>query len=92
MEEHALSEIIRILKSPEVVVNINKLAEEHKEIKREDLVKAMKNLNEAWSYLYQAEQRKIVKMLVDSVEVQENGIKLNMNPDGFDHLFMELAA
>jgi hypothetical protein len=53
---------------------------------------ALKNLNEAWNYLYQAEQEKIVRMLVDSVEIKENGIKLHLNLDGFDGLFVELSA
>jgi hypothetical protein len=53
---------------------------------------ALKNLNEAWNYLYQAEQEKIVRMLVDSVEIKDNGIKLHLNLDGFDDLFVELSA
>jgi hypothetical protein len=53
---------------------------------------ALKNLNEAWNYLYQAEQEKIVRMLIDSVEIKTNGIKLNLNLDSFDDLFVELSA
>jgi hypothetical protein len=53
---------------------------------------ALKNLNEAWNYLYQAEQRKIVRLLVNTVEIHENGLKLNLNLDGFDNLLMELAS
>jgi hypothetical protein len=59
---------------------------------KEDLMPALKNLNEAWNYLYQAEQEKIVRMLVDSVEIKENGIKLHLNLDDFDNLFVELST
>lgn len=92
IERTVIDEVMKILKSPEVLMNLNRLAEEKQEISKSDLMAALKNLNEAWNYLYAAEQRKIVRMLVNSVEIQENGIKLNINLDGFDNLFVELAA
>jgi hypothetical protein len=75
-----------------VVINLNRLAEQRKDVKKDDLMLALKNLNEAWSYLYQAEQTKIVKILVERVDIKENGIKLDLNLDGFDNLFVELAS
>jgi hypothetical protein len=75
-----------------VVINLNRLAEQRKDVKKDDLMLALKNLNEAWSYLYQAEQIKIMKILVERVDIKENGIKLDLNLDGFDNLFVELAS
>ena len=96
VEQSVIGEILRILKSPEVVMNLNKLAENEAKngdgITKNELMLALKNLNEAWDYLYVAEQRKIVRMLINSVEMHENGIKLNMNLDGFEELFFELGA
>jgi hypothetical protein len=92
IERGVIEEVLKIIKSPEVVMNINKLAEQQGEVKRDDLMNALKNLSEAWHYLYQAEQTKIVRMLVEYVEIKENGIKLNLNLDGFDNLFMELGG
>ena len=42
-------------------------------------------------YLYQAEQKKIVDMLVNNVIIREDGLKINLNLDGFDPLLTELA-
>ena len=53
---------------------------------------AIKNLNEVWSYLYQAEQRKIIYMLINRIEMLETEIKIDLNLDGFDNLIMQLAA
>jgi DNA invertase Pin-like site-specific DNA recombinase len=92
VEQSVIEEVLKIIKSPEVIMNLNRLAEQRNNLKKEDLMTALKNLNEAWNYLYQAEQEKIVRMLVDSVEIKENGIKLNLNLDGFDNLFVELSA
>ena len=52
---------------------------------------ALKNLNDVWEYLYQAEQRKIAQMLINSVMIQDNGLKLDLNLDGLNQLLIELA-
>ena len=91
VEEQVVNEIVRILKSPEILMHIDKLAEENKEITREDIIDALQNLNEVWNYLYPVEQRKIVKMLVTSVLIQNNGLKLNLNLDGLNRLLIELS-
>lgn len=91
VEEQVVNEIIRILKSPEILVHIDKLAEENEEISHEDVLDALKNLNDVWGYLYQAEQRKIVKLLVNSVQIQNSGLKMNLNLDGLNRLLIELS-
>ena len=67
------------------------LAEEDKKINKTELLSALKNLNSVWHYLYQAEQKKIVDMLVNNVIVKEDGLKINLNLDGFDPLLTQLA-
>ncbi len=91
IEKQVISEIVRILKSPEVVMHLNRLAEEDKQINKTQLLSALKNLNSVWHYLYQAEQKKIVDMLVNNVIVREDGLKINLNLDGFDPLLTQLA-
>ena len=57
-----------------------------------ELMTAIKNLNEVWNYLYRAEQRKIINMLVKRIIVQNNGIKIDLNLEGFDELILNLAS
>ena len=63
VKEQVVNEIIHILKSPEIFVHIDKLTEENKEISREYILDALKNSNDVWEYLYQAEQRNLVNSL-----------------------------
>ena len=91
IEQQVISEIVRILKSPEVVMHLNRLAEENKKINKTQLLSSLKNLNSVWHYLYQAEQKKIVDMLVDNVIVKEDGLKINLNLEGFEPLLTQLA-
>ena len=90
IEQQVISEIVRILKSPEVVMHLNRLAEEDKKIDKTQLLSALKNLNSVWHYLYQSEQKKIVDMLVNNVIVKEDGLKINLNLEGFDPLLTQL--
>jgi DNA invertase Pin-like site-specific DNA recombinase len=90
IEKRVVEEIVRILKSPEVVMGLNHLAERRKDVSKTDLMTAIKNLNDVWGYLYQAEQRKIIHMLINKIVMHEDGVKIDLNLEGFDSLIMRL--
>lgn len=92
IETHVMDEILKIMRSPEVIMHVNKLAEKRKDIQKTDLMLALKNLNDVWKYLYPAEQRKVANMLINRVEIHTDGIKLDMNLEGFDDLLLQLVA
>ena len=92
LEQSVIDEVIRILKSPEVVIKINKLAERETDVEKAELFDVVKNLRESWDYLYHAEKRKIVALVVKSVSVLDDGIKIQLNLEGFDGFLMELAT
>lgn len=92
VEKQVVEKIVRILKSPEVVMGLNHLAKSRTDVSKIDLMNAIKNLNDVWNYLYQAEQRKVVHMLVNKIVIHENGIKIDLNLEDFDNLVMQLAS
>jgi DNA invertase Pin-like site-specific DNA recombinase len=92
IERNVVEEALRIIKSPEIVLKINKLAEKQGNTDKADFFNALKNLNESWEYLYIEEKRKILQMLVKSIKVLDDGIKINLNLEDFDGFFVELAA
>jgi hypothetical protein len=92
LEKHVVDEVLRIVRSPEVVMKINELAAKQSDAEKIDFLNALKNLKESWDYLYLAEKRKILKMLIKSVDVMDEGIKINLNLEGFDGFLIELAA
>ena len=53
-------------------MGLNRMAEKNKNISKADLMTAIKNLNDVWGDLYQAEQRKIIHMLINKIVMQEN--------------------
>jgi hypothetical protein len=92
IERNVVEEILRIIKSPEIVIKINKLAEKQNDVEKAEFLNALKNLNESWEYLYVEEKRKILKTLVKSVNIMDDGIKINLNLEDFDGFLVELAA
>lgn len=92
IEQQVIAEIVRILKSPEVIMALNKVAEERKNVEKSELMNALKHLNEVWKYLYQAEQFKVVRMLVKKVRVNSEGLKIDLNLEGLDNLMLQLAS
>jgi hypothetical protein len=92
LERSVVEEILRILKSPEIIMKINKLAEKQSDVDKADFLQAVKNLNESWEYLHTEEKRKVLKMLIKNIEILDDGIKINLNLDDFDGFLVELAA
>jgi hypothetical protein len=92
LEKHVVDEVLRIARSPEVVMKINELAAKQSDAEKIDFLNALKNLKESWDYLYLAEKRKILRMLIKSVDVMDEGIKINLNLEDFDGFLIELAA
>ncbi|GHU20336.1 recombinase RecB [Alphaproteobacteria bacterium] len=92
LERNVIEEVLRIVKSPEIVMKINELAEKQNDVEKVDFLNALKNLNESWNYLYLPEKRKILQMLIKSIEVRDDGIKINLNLENFDGFLIELAA
>lgn len=94
IEQKVAEEIIKILRSPEIIMNINKLAVKDSTMSQDtlkaNLKSALNNLTEVWTYLYPTEQQKICKMLIDVVTISDSGLKLKMNFDGFDRVMLEL--
>lgn len=91
IEDKVIHEIIQTIRSPEILTNITQLADEHAEISKQNIILALKNLNEVWAYLYPTEQQKIVSMLTDEVIVGDEGIRIAMNLQGFDSVMVELT-
>jgi hypothetical protein len=91
VEQKVVDEILRIIELPENVSTVNRIANEHSEISRQNLVLALENLTEAWSFLYPTKQHKIVGMLVDEGIIGDDGLRLKIDFEEFDRVFVELT-
>jgi hypothetical protein len=91
LEARVVEEILLKLKSPEVMLKIQELAEESG-INESQLQSSLRNLSETWKYLYPPEQSRIMKLLINFIELREDGLNIQMNLDGFNALLLNLGA
>lgn len=94
IEQKVLDEIFKILRSPEVMLEINKLIENEKDkdFIKANMISAVNNLAEVWNFLYPAEQYKIAKILIEIVTISDEGIRIKMDLDGFDCALRQLSS
>jgi hypothetical protein len=52
---------------------------------------ALKNIDKLWETLHFQEQRKITKLLIDAVAVDNSGIKILLNHEGIHGLIKEIT-
>jgi len=62
------------------------------EITERDVIEAMEKLDPVWDELFPAEQTRIVQLLIERVEVRQDGIAVELRSDGLRSLVTEIAA
>ena len=91
IEAKVVDEVLLKLKSPEVVLKVRELAKENA-VEEEQLQSSLRNLSETWKYLYPQEQSRIMKLLINQIELREDGLNIQMNMNGFDNLLLSLGV
>jgi site-specific DNA recombinase len=65
---------------------------EANEITERDVIEAMEKLDPVWDELFPAEQTRIVQLLVERVEVRQEGLAVELRSDGLRSLVAEIGA
>ena len=88
LEKKIVEEIVKILKTPEIALQLSQVAAENNDqnVTNATIISALNNLSEIWEYLYQVEQRKIARLLIDEATVSSDGIMVRMNTEGVEKL------
>jgi DNA invertase Pin-like site-specific DNA recombinase len=91
VEEFVTKAVRRLLKNPAITaLMIHRLAADG--IALDVAQQALKNIDKVWETLHFQEQRKIVKLLIYTVAVDNSGIKILLNHEGAHELIKEVAA
>jgi site-specific DNA recombinase len=91
VEEFVTKAVRRLLTNPAITaLMIHRLAADG--IALDAAQQALKDIDKVWETLHFQEQRKIVKLLIDTVAVDNSGIKILLNHEGAHELIKEVAA
>ncbi|GHT94231.1 hypothetical protein FACS1894122_10650 [Alphaproteobacteria bacterium] len=91
IEEKVVEEVLMKLKSPEIMLKIQELANENA-VDEKQLRSSLEKLSETWTYLYPQEQMRIMNLLINFIELREDGLNIQMNMDGFNTLLLGLGV
>jgi len=93
VEAAVIDQIRALLRSPEVVVATWRSARQEIETLTEaDVRDALERFDPMWDELFPAEQARIVSLLVERIDVANDGIDLRLRVDGLARVFRDLAA
>jgi site-specific DNA recombinase len=97
VEALVLGQVRRLLASPELVARTiiavrqeNGAAEDTK-LEEGDVIEALGALEPVWDELYPAEQGRILRLLIERIDVAADGISMTLHAAGIRSLVAELA-
>jgi site-specific DNA recombinase len=98
VEGLVLRQVRRLLASPEVVartitaVRREKSAAEGTKLEEGDVIETLGALEPVWDELYPAEQARILRLLIERIDVAPDGISITLHTAGIRSLVAELAG
>jgi site-specific DNA recombinase len=97
VEGLVLGQVRRLLASPEVIartitaVSRENGAAEDAQLKEGEVIEALGALEPVWDELYPAEQARIMRLLIEGIDVAPDGISVTLHAAGIRSLVAELA-
>ena len=93
MEAATVNQVKTVLSSPEAITAVCKSLElQGVRINEDEIVMGLHKLEDAWEQLYPVEQIRIVKLMIERVDLVTGGLKIKWHALGWKELIKEFAA
>ncbi len=93
IERLVMAQVRALLRQPEIVVGTWRAAHgEDAGITEAEVRSAVEQLDPLWDELFPAEQTRILRLLIERVDITENGADVRLRVDGLSGLARDLAA
>ncbi len=92
VESAVLAQVQRLLTTPEMVARVWRAARCEEEISESEVLGLLGDFGSLWAELFPAEQARIMKLLVERVDVFPDGLELRLRAEGLASLAAELRA
>jgi hypothetical protein len=92
-EGAVVGEIRRMIRTPEVAARtIDALRQESSNVDEQAIVSALANFNQLWAALFQSEQARLVRLLVERVTIGAEGIAVDLRNDGIAAIVRDMIT
>jgi site-specific DNA recombinase len=88
VDQAVIEQIRRLVRAPEIVARTIQSADLHPDIVRE----ALTDFDRIWDELFPTEQARLVRLLVERVDVSDDGIRVRLRTDGLRDVVCELQG
>jgi site-specific DNA recombinase len=92
LERLVLDHVKKLITSPEIVAEtISQVKKEDADFSESEIIELLQSLSPIWEELFPLEQNRLLNLLIDRIDMTEEGADLILRVDGIDALVHELA-
>jgi DNA invertase Pin-like site-specific DNA recombinase len=92
LETATVAQIQRVLASPETIAAVcQNLAEQDSPIEEAEAVLALHRLGQVWEQLFPTEQQRLVQLMIERIELHDQGLHIRWRPVGWRELLGEFT-
>ena len=88
IDQAVIEQIRRLVRAPEIVARTIRAAG----LSAQAVQEALADFDRIWNELFPAEQARLVRLLVERVDVREDGIRVRLRTDGLRDVIHELQG
>lgn len=93
VEDAVVTEVRRIVQTPEVVTKVlDALRQGGPQVREAEAIAALNDFDALWNQLFPAEQARIVQLLVRRVTVTADGLAVDVRAEGIGGVIREMLA
>jgi site-specific DNA recombinase len=92
LEEAVIAQVRHLLGTPEIIVQTWAAAKAELDVPERDVVRTITDFAPLWEELFPAEQARIVRLLVERVDLSADGMRVRLRAEGLQTLVGELQS
>ena len=92
VEEAVVSQMRHLLRTPEIIARTWAAAKNELEVPEREVVKTITEFAPLWNELFPAEQARIVRLLVERIDLSPDGMQVRLRAEGLQTLVEELRS
>ena len=92
VEEAVVAQVRHLLRTPEIIARTWAAAKHEVELPERDVVQTVTDFAPLWDELFPAEQARIVRLLVERVDLAPDGMQVRLRAEGLQTLVEELQS
>ena len=92
VEEAVVAQVRHLLRTPEIIARTWAAARSELQMPEREVVATITNFEPLWDELFPAEQARIVRLLVERVDLASDGMQVRLRAEGLQTLVEELQS